>query len=354
MRARTPSFPAVCLAAFVAIAGSVAATSGRAEPISIDWVTVGDPGNAPYLGSGTTPYGAVGYQYDIMKYEWTNAQYTTFLNAIDPDGTNPNLVYSGTMGSDARGGITNTGTVNGSRYAVKPNMGDKPTVFVTWFNAARVANWLHNGGQTYLTTDASATAPQNVGAYTIGTGTDGTAPARNPGALYGVPTEDEWVKAAFYKGSGTNAGYWTYSTQSDSLPGTVTADVTGIGSAGPTGNFANYNQTADWNGFTNGNMTTIGTNGGPSAYDTYDMSGNVVEWNDLTGAAGTFRGRRGGNFANNATGLPVDGGRNATSSPALVSNITGFRLVAVPEPSSTVMGVGCLAALAAWRLRKKR
>ena len=111
----------------------------------------------------------------------------------------------------------------------------------------------------------------------------------NPGATFYVPTEDQWYKAAYYKGGGASAGYWNYATQSDSDPTEVTAGSTGIGSAGSTGNFANYNRGADWNS-QDGNVTTVGTNGGPSAYGAFDMSGNLYEWNDLTGATGTSRG----------------------------------------------------------------
>ena len=39
-----------------------------------------------------------------------------------------------------------------------------------------------------------------------------------PGALFFLPSEDEWYKAAYYKGGGTNAGYWDYPTQSDTAP----------------------------------------------------------------------------------------------------------------------------------------
>lgn len=44
-------------------------------------------------------------------------------------------------------------------------------------------------------------------------------------------------------------------------------------------NSANYNRRAVW-GFLSGfgNLTTVGTNGGKSAYGTYDQSGNVFEW----------------------------------------------------------------------------
>jgi formylglycine-generating enzyme required for sulfatase activity len=174
-------------------------------------------------------------------------------------------------------------------------MGDKPVNYVSWFDAARVSNWLMNGGTSSSSTE--------TGAYTlIGGQTSGTVPAVNSGATFYVPTEDQWYKAAYYKGGGTTAGYWNYATQSDTAPTAVTADSTGIGSSGSTGNFANFNSAADWNS-QDGNVTTVGTNGGASAYAAFDMSGNIREWNDLTGAAGFSRGLRGGSWLNFASEL---------------------------------------------------
>jgi len=84
--------------------------------------------------------------FQIMKFEWTNAQYVQFLNAVDASGTNPNAVYNTNMDSNPRGGISFTsGASDGSKYAAKTNMGEKPVNFVSWFDAARVANWLQNG-----------------------------------------------------------------------------------------------------------------------------------------------------------------------------------------------------------------
>ena len=72
-----------------------------ASAVTIDWVSIGNPGNA----ADNTGYGAVGYAYSIDKYEVTNAQYAEFLNvkaASDPLG-----LYNTSMGSGF-GGITST------------------------------------------------------------------------------------------------------------------------------------------------------------------------------------------------------------------------------------------------------
>ena len=309
---------------------------------SIDWVMVGDPGNA----ADTTGYGAVADSFQIMKFEFQNSQYADFLNAVDPSGTNPNAVYNANMGSNARGGISFTsGAASGSKYAIRPNMGDKPVNFVSWFDAARVANWLQNG---------QGSGSTETGAYTlVGGQTSGTAPAANPGASYLLPTEDQWYKAAYYKGGGTNAGYWDYATQSDSDPTAVTADSTGIGSAGSTGNFANYNSAAVWNGQT-GNVTTVGTNGGASAYGAFDMSGNIFEWNDLTGAAGSSRGLRGGDWSYPGA-FDLSSSSRDTFAPSFGVINFGFRLastVAVPEPSTYLLLLLAGAGWLLWRRRK--
>ncbi len=297
----------------------VTATTGSVPPPSgTPFVTVGDPGNA---ADPATTYGAVGYTFQIQKFEFTNAEYVEFLNVVG--GSNPNGIYSPSMSADPRGGITQSGASPNFTYAVKTNMGDKPVIYVSWFEAARVANWLHNGR-------LANPALLESGAYTLNNATTGVGFIKNAGATYWVPSEDEWYKAAYYKGGGVSAGYWIYPTKSDSDPTFVTASSTGVGSAGlgSTANSINGAQVADWNGQV-GNVTTVGSNGGPSAYGTYDMGGNVWEWDDGV-FAGSFRVIRGGGWVNGAISAR-SAGRN-TYFPGIRNFSLGFRLVRSSVP----------------------
>ena len=195
--------------------------------ITVGTVIVGDAGNAGELsGAGAGAYGpdricgAVEYAYAIGRYEITNAQYTAFLNAVarsDPYG-----LYSADMGSQVTcpygdlGGISRSGTAGSYAYNPRPEREDWPVAFVSFWDACRFTNWLHNG-QPVGVQDATTTED---GAYTLNgyTGTDGRTIGRNPDATWVLPNEDEWYKAAFYKGTGTAAGYWDYATRNDSAP----------------------------------------------------------------------------------------------------------------------------------------
>lgn len=321
--------------ACVAVSLLVAVGGRPASAVTVNWVSVGDPGNP----NDTTGYGAVADSFRIMAHEWTNARYVEFLNAVDPDGTNPNSIYSSSMGSDARGGITYfAGNSNGTKYVAKTNMGDKPVNYVSWLDAARVANWLQAGATTYADSTSGSTAI-NSGAYTLNGVTSGTAPAKNPGAQYWIPAESEWYKAAYYKASGTNAGYWQYATQATgTAPLAVGATVVGTGTLSGvspviSGNFANFGSAAIWNNQT-GNVTSVGTNGGPSAYGTFDQGGNVDEWMALDNAASPYGGLRGGRWFDSASNL-TSSYRNA-SSPANEFDYIGFRLAGSPSSPSGV------------------
>ena len=253
-----------------------------ASAVTIDWVTVGDPGNA----ADTTGYGAVPDAYRISKYEVTIQQYTDFLNAVA--ASDPYSLYNPKMATDFNvAGISRTGSSGSYAYAAINIIGgyspNRPMTYVSWFDAARFANWMHNG---------QGSGSTETGAYTLNGATSGTAPAKNSGAQFYIPTENQWYKAAYYKGGGANAGYWDYATQSDDAPGNVIGNGTneanyynGAFAVTQTGAYSlNQNYLTDVGAFTNSQ----------SVYGTFDQSGNVSEWNDLTGAAGSSRGLRGG------------------------------------------------------------
>ena len=140
--------------------------------------------------------------------------------------------------------------------------------------------------------------------------------------------------------------------------GTTTANSAGVGAAGDVGNFANYNRGAKWQQ-NDGSPTSVGTNGGPSFYGAFDMSGNLAEWNDLT-SSGTSsnRGQRGGFWFSTANEISANVRSSTTAT--LETNGTTFRLAAdpaivVPEPGT--LGLACcgaLAGLGAWRRRARR
>jgi formylglycine-generating enzyme required for sulfatase activity len=184
-------------------------------------VAVGDVNNASDT-AGSGGKGSVSYNYAIGKYLVTNSEYVEFLNAVAATDTY-SLYYSNMAG--VIGGITRSGTSGSYTYSVKTNYGNKPLNFVSWFDCARYCNWLHNekptGSQNSSTTED--------GAYTLNGAVSGNVAVRNSGAKYHIPTENEWYKAAYYKGDGTNSGYWSYATQSDEMPICVYATTDGDG-----------------------------------------------------------------------------------------------------------------------------
>ena len=273
--------------------------------------------------------------FRIASAPVNNQQYAEFLNAVDPDGNNVLGLYNASMTADARGGINFIpGGGTGGKYSVKANMTDKPVNFVSMYDSMRFMNWMNNGQESGSTeTGAYTMSPAGEAANTI---------TRNAIGGFVLPTENEWYKSVFYdprlEAAGGPTGddfYWMYPNQSDTVPTPALVDATGVITNGP--GVLNYNNSADWNG-QDGNVSTIGSDGGFSYYGLQDTGGNVWEWNESISLS-LFRGLGGGSYAS------VDPARTSSSElflslPSLESSIFGFRVAyryateQVPEPST--------------------
>jgi len=251
------------------------AVSAQSPLVKIQTVFVGDANNVrdtrdSPLGGGIY-FGSVGSPYAIGKFEVTLDEYAAFLNAT-ARASDPYGLYSEEMSTaiiSAATGIDRQGEVGSYTYSVIGD-GRCPVFLVSWFDAARFCNWLHNGGTNGASTE--------TGAYTLNGASSGIV-MKNADARWWIPSEDEWYKAAYYKGGGTNSGYWLYPTQSDTPPSNVVGE--GANRANhrtPTG--FSLTQSPDWSPAIN-YLTPVGTFAGTrSAYGTFDQAGNIFEWTD--------------------------------------------------------------------------
>ncbi len=312
---------------------SLAAAAHEAPAVTIAVTPVGHAGNPDDQDYGSGRFGAVARDFRIGIHEVTNNQYAEFLNAkaavADPLG-----LFNSSMQFDFIGGIARSGVSGSFTYAAKPNMGNKPVTYVSWYDAIRFTNWLHNG---------QGSGDTETGAYTIlggqPTPANGPSIVRNAAATWFLPSENEWYKAAYYDprdaaqgGPPGNDHYWLFPTQSDAQPFVAAANAVGDIS-NPGVNVANYNGGANWNGATFGNITTVGSAGPMSVsyYGTFDQGGNVWEWTEqLFPSDGAQRYGRGGSGATPAVTLAA--GLRIFDLATVEVNQVGFRVASVLAP----------------------
>ena len=295
-------------------------------------MTVGDAGNAADTTAG---YGAVAYEYNIARNETTISQYAAFLNAAA--ASDPYGLWTSGMSTDLNSaGISRSGSSGSYTYSVIGS-GDRPITYVSWFDAARFVNWLHNG---------QGAGSTETGVYNLNGATSGIFTAQ-VGATVWLPTEDEWYKAAYYdptKNAGAG-GYWLHANRSDSMTSNL------IGAVGAANYYDGDFAVTQSGSLSSGQnyLTDVGAygTGSQSYYGTNDQAGNVREWNDAV-ISGSSRGQRGGYWVNPESTLrsSVRVGNN----PTFQNDAVGFRIagapVPIPEPSTlfltVLFGAGCL------------
>jgi probable HAF family extracellular repeat protein len=314
---------------------------------SLQFVTVGDPGNVAdtaVMGDGTTGYGSVSNVYRMGKYDVTLGQYVQFLNAVAKTDTYGcyNSLMAGFDG-DYAFGIAQAGSAGSYSYSVtgsNPQAANMPLYSDSWLDAARFCNWLQNGQPT----GSEGTATTEGGAYTLNGDTTSGLETRNAGARYFIPSENEWYKAAYYKSGGTNAGYWTYPTQSNTAPGNALTT-----SQSNEANYFNQISYTDPMYY----LTPVGAfSGSPGPYGTYDMGGDLNQWDEAIVGAG--RVARGGNW--NASIFLLAANWRGQGLPTGASGAIGFRVassVPVPEPASVALLVAGGVYLPGYRWRKR-
>jgi formylglycine-generating enzyme required for sulfatase activity len=291
--------------------------ASSASAVTIDWVTVGDPGNACDPQSPDC-FGSVAYTYQISKYEVTNAQYAEFLNA--KAASDPLELYNTSMGGVIRSGISGSYT-----YSTTAGREDMPVNFVSFYDSLRFVNWMHNG---------QGSGDTETGAYTLEGGTptpsNGAMVTRNSGATIVLTSEDEWYKAAYYDTS--SSSYFDYPA------GTDTQIV--CGAPGATANTANCGSVV-------GDHTEVGSyTGSASPNGTFDQGGNVNEWHEELYQPLLYRGLRGYGHVNDPSLLAASSS-GGQSNPAAESFHFGFRVASpLPEPGAGLLLVTGMLGMA--------
>jgi sulfatase modifying factor 1 len=283
--------------------------------VDIDFVDIGNAGNTgqTYTDSIFQPnnqtytHGAVAYDYKIGKFEITADQWAAVIAADSVVG--------------------NAGSWSGSQ----------PTAGISWYEAAKFANWLTSGDALQGAYTFSGTS----GADNTFTGVDRASALTTYGTIYVLPTEDEWYKAAYFKSDGS--GYTTYAT------GNASGD--GISFSGDTSYDSVFSS-----GFDSAAPLAVG-GGTIENNGTYDMGGNVDEWNE-SAFDGTLdvpserRVVRGGDWIGSPLGLQSSS--RGGNTPDIDYNSRGFRVASisvVPEPSSVgLLVIGATGLM----LRRKR
>jgi formylglycine-generating enzyme required for sulfatase activity len=299
----------VCVMGVADIASADTFGSG-ANQFTIDFVPISGSTNP------TSGYGIVANDYRMGTYEITNAQWTKFKTA-----------YGEVLGTPAAA----------YRYDSSWTGENVPTNEVSWYEAAQFVNYLNTStghAAAYKFTGTIHTSSYTLDIWGAGDA-DETNLYRNKNAKYFLPTENEWVKAAYWNGTSLQ----TYSNVS-------TGDLVGGLPDPAKWNYSPSVGSEPWN---------VGS-GSQELNGTFDMMGNVLEWMESPYYAGNYwsdsdRGLRGGSYRSFNYGdvFALASWNRGAIFPDYDYQDIGFRVASIPEPATLLMlGVGGLV------LRKRK
>jgi len=248
--------------------------------------------------------------------------------------------------------IQRGGSSGSYSYSVAADYADRPVNYVSWGDAARFSNWLHNGQPTGAQ-DASTTED---GSYSLN---GATTAARESDATWVIPTADEWYKAAYHKNDGVTGNYFGYPTSSDTRPDYVNdGNLSGTGNPFVEGGIdpGNYATHDGDDGTTGIGSPYYRTEAGEwensaSPYGTFDQAANLYEWNEAITVSNSNRGIRGGCFAYGTDAEYMHASHRSDRAPTYEHFYVGFRVAdlsgeaqPIPEPAGLgLLGVALLA-----------
>ena len=317
----------------------------RAQPpdFGFEWVTIGAVGNLafPYrdpINGLIEGRGRVDYEYRIGRLEVTTGQWLEFINAFAAQPGAPIDIFGprfwGAQRDPNYGGP-------GRQYVLRnvPNAELLPVDGISWEDAARFCNWLHNGRPSSLSS-------LQTGAYDtslFGTPHHQWPPhlrQRLPGARFWIPSLDEWLKAVHYDpnrfGPGQE-GWWLDKNGQD------TTNISGPPGTGQT-SAGWLHPTEPW---VEWDIPLGAYADSRSPWGLFDTSGGASEWleevfHNARGHAGSFAGQQMYELWDTVFGI---GGQTPTI------RINGLRLAsAVPAPNGAVSVV----IVGFWFLNRRR
>ena len=302
---------AAALAACLSLAPPAVADSfgSGANAFTIEFVSIGHPGNPPDTTGQPNPAGSVPYAFRIGKYEISRSMIEK---------------------ANAEGAL---GITLADMTLFGGNGPNKPATGVSWFEAARFVNWLNEStgnAPAYKFVPVDRFSPPEIVASQGFVLWQPTDPGYNPDNLfrntlakYFLPSADEWYKAAFY--DHVAGVYWDYATGSN-FPPIAIASGTAPG-------------TAVYQQMLAAGPADVLQAGGLSPNGTMGQNGNAHEWQEtaldlINDDVLEARSLRGGMWEFSALAAQFSFGTD----PSNANFSLGFRVASiVPEPSAPVL-----------------